>query len=109
MDRRLVIGIVSFSAFFFVLGMYLMSYGAEPKEVTISGDLVCGHCTLHALESCGVALKGEHENYFLVKNDESDKVFDKRHNGLKATVTGTVEEKDGKKWITASKIELEEK
>ena len=109
MDRRLVIGIVSFSTLLFVLGMYLMSYGAENKEVTISGELVCGHCNLHAVDHCAAAIRAAEGNYLLVKNPESQKIFDQRLKGVKVQVTGTVEEKDGQKWITASKIVVEEK
>jgi hypothetical protein len=112
MNRSYAIGIGV--AIVVILGVVLFLnrnrvFGDEAKQVTISGDLVCAHCRLHASPTCGVALKASEGNYFLVKNEESDKVFDKRDKGLKVNVTGTVEEKDGKKWITASKIELEEK
>ena len=106
MARRLV-GVTTVVGLLLVFGLY-MAYGQEKKEVTVSGEVVCGHCTLHAADACCVAIKGADGNYLLVKNDESDKFFDKRDKGVKIKVTGTVEEKDGKKWITASKIELEE-
>ena len=108
MDRKVWGGILSFATFLYVMGIYL-AFGAEQKEVTISGELVCGHCTLHAVDQCTAAIKAADGNYLLVKNPESKKIFDKRLKGLKAEVTGTVEEKDGQKWITASKIVLEEK
>jgi hypothetical protein len=108
MNRRLVVGIVSFAALLYVCGIYLV-WGAENKEVTISGELVCGHCTLHAVDACAGAVKTADGDYLFVKNPESDKVFDQRLKGLKVEVTGTVEEKDGQKWLTVTKIVLEEK
>ena len=106
MDRRLT-GLTTVVGLLLVFGLY-MAYGQEKKEVTVSGEVVCGHCTLHAVDACTAAIKTADGNYLLAKNDESDKIFDKRDKGVKVKVTGTVEEKDGKKWITASKIEVEE-
>jgi hypothetical protein len=40
-----------------------------------------------------------------VKNDAAEKAGHQCSKEAKATVTGAVSEKDGKKWITASKIE----
>jgi hypothetical protein len=107
MDRRYLIGVLTLASLLFVFGLYL-AYGQQKKEATISGDIVCGHCTLKAVDQCTVSIEAADGNYFLVRNSESDKIFGKRNKGLKAKVTGTVEEKDSKRWITASKIELVE-
>jgi hypothetical protein len=82
------------------------------KEVTLKGTLVCTKCTLHETDSCANALKvkdGDKETiYYLTPNDVSKGDHKEVCHGPKegVTVTGTVEEKDGKKWLTATKIDL---
>ena len=105
MSKRFGVGLLMVVGLLLVCGSYL-TYGQDKNEVTVTGDVVCGHCTLKMVDQCTVALKADDGNYLLVKNDESDKIFDKRDKGVKAKVTGTVEEKDGKKWITATKVEV---
>ena len=107
MSKRYGVGLLTVVGLVLVCGSYL-AYGQEKKEVTVTGDVVCGHCTLKAVDQCTVAIKGGDGNYLLVKNDESDKFFDQRDKGVKVKVTGTVEEKDGIKWITATKVEVVE-
>jgi len=85
---------------------------AEAKEVTITGSMVCGKCTLHETKSCQnvvqVQQDGKTVNYYLAENDLSKA----NHKAIcggdaeKVTVTGTVTEKDGKEMLTASKIEV---
>jgi len=81
------------------------------KEVTITGNMVCGKCTLHETTSCQnvvqVTQDGKTVNYYLVQNDTSKGAHAAVCHGdtEKVTVTGTVEEKDGKEVLTPSKIE----
>jgi hypothetical protein len=72
---------------------------------------VCGKCALHETKVCQNVLQiqkdGKTTNYYLVQNDIS-KTFHKdicETSGEKVTVTGTVSGKDGKRVMTASKIE----
>jgi hypothetical protein len=85
----------------------------EAKEVTLKGKLVCGKCTLKEEDECTNVLVvekgGKKTNYILKDEGKSEKY----HKGIckpgsekRATVTGTVEEKDGKKYITVKKIDL---
>jgi Family of unknown function (DUF6370) len=80
------------------------------KEVTITGNMVCGKCTLHLTDSCQnvvqVTQDGKTVNYFLTQNDVSKDAHGAvcHSDGEKVTVTGTVEEKDGKEIMTPSKI-----
>jgi hypothetical protein len=84
----------------------------EGNEVTMTGTMVCGKCKLHELSECQNVLQvsdpsGNTVNYYLAQNEVS-KDFHKNicmNDGEKATVTGTVKEKDGKELLTASKIE----
>lgn len=85
----------------------------DAKEVTLKGTLVCGKCTLKETDKCTNVLqvkKGDKtENYYI--EDKGNKAD--YHKGIcpagskkDATVTGTVTEKDGKKWLKASKVEV---
>ena len=81
-------------------------------EVTITGNMVCGKCTLHETAICQnvvqVTADGKTVNYYLKENDISKA----EHGAIckggseKVTVTGQVKEKDGKKLMTATKIEV---
>lgn len=85
----------------------------DSKEVTLKGTLVCGKCTLKETDKCTNVLQvkgkdGKTVNYYIKDNGNKAKY----HKGVcppdskkEATVTGTVSEKDGKKWITAKKVE----
>jgi hypothetical protein len=81
------------------------------KETTITGNMVCGKCTLHETKSCQnvvqVMQDGKTVNYYLLQNDVSKDAHGAVCHGdaEKVTVTGTVEEKDGKEMMTPTKIE----
>ncbi len=82
------------------------------KQVTLEGKLVCGKCTLGETKACSNVLKvtknGKTVNYYL--NDKGAK--ESYHKPIcppkseaEVAVTGTVTEKEGKKWITPTKVE----
>jgi hypothetical protein len=84
---------------------------AADKEVTISGEGKCGKCALKQADQCQNVIQtqedGKTVTYWLAQN-ETSKGF---HENLckesqKVTATGTVSEENGKKMLTASKIEL---
>ena len=81
-------------------------------EVTLSGEMVCGKCTLHETTKCQNVLKvtdaGKETKYYLAQND----VAKTNHEHVcsapeKATVTGVVSDEGGKKTLTASAIKFE--
>jgi hypothetical protein len=84
---------------------------AASKEVTITGEGMCAKCALHETEKCQTVIQtqedGKTVTYYLAQNKVSkefhENVCKESH---KVTATGTVKEKDGKKVLTASKIEL---
>ena len=86
-------------------------FAADAKEITITGSMVCGKCTLHETKACQnvvqVTKDGTTVNYYLIQNDTSKAAHEAVCHGdaEKVTVTGTVEEKDGKEVLTPSKIE----
>ena len=80
------------------------------EETTLKGTLLCAKCKLKKSEKCQDALvvtddKGVSTEYWVVKNEAAEKAGHQCTTEVKATVTGEVSEKDGKKWIAASKIE----
>lgn len=85
--------------------------GAYAADETLSGTVVCAKCSLKKADAkeCQdvlVVKNGETSTeYYIAKNPVSEK-FGHVCSGKKpATVTGAVSEKDGKKWITATKME----
>jgi hypothetical protein len=86
---------------------------AEEKEQTLKGSLVCGKCTLKICDKCTNVLQVKDGtktlDYFL--DDEGAKApyhkdicpKDKRKD---ATVVGVVSEKEGKKFVKPSKVDL---
>jgi len=94
-----------------IAGLASRALAEEAKDTTITGNMVCGKCKLHETSSCQNVIQvekgGKTVNYYLAKNDVSDAQHDEvcKNDGKKMTATGTVEEKDGKKVLTATKLE----
>lgn len=102
--------LLTFIAGFLAIALTSCSTFHKSSEVTMTGMMVCGKCKLHITKECQNVLQvqqdGQTVNYFLVMNQVSK---DFHHNicmtdGEKATVTGTVEEKDGQEILTPTKI-----
>ncbi len=105
MKSRTVIAI----ALVAVLGLATAAFAAE---MTLSGKIACAKCTLKKADAkaCQDVLvvageKGATTEYYIVKNDVEGKFGHVCSGEKDATVTGTVTEKDGKKWLTPSKME----
>jgi hypothetical protein len=84
---------------------------AEDASTTLKGTMTCAKCGLHESDKCQSVLQvkdGDSTvNYYIADNDTSKGTHkkvctDKVEN---VSITGTVSEKDGKKWITPTKIE----
>lgn len=85
---------------------------AVAAEVTHSGVLVCAKCMLKKADAheCQdvlivTAANGDKTEYYVTKNEVAEKAGEACTLEVKARVTGEISEKDGKKWITPSKIE----
>jgi Rieske Fe-S protein len=79
-------------------------------ETTLKGTLSCAKCALKKADKCQDVLtvtddKGVATEYWIAKNEAAEKAGHQCKAEAQATVTGEVSEKDGKKWIAASKIE----
>jgi hypothetical protein len=89
----------------------LVGSAGAGDEKTMSGKVVCAKCTLKKADAkeCQDVLVvtegGKTAEYYVEKNDVA-KAFGHVCSGEKqATVTGKVMEKDGKKWISATRME----
>lgn len=86
------------------------------EEKTLSGNVMCAKCTLKKADAkeCQDVLvvkddKGATSEYYIVKNAVAEQFGHVCQGEQAATVTGTIAEKDGKKWIEASKMEKPKK
>ncbi len=83
-------------------------FAADVK--TITGEGKCGKCALKETKTCQnvveVTENGKTVKYYLAKNAVADAYHGTVCKAtVKTTVTGDVEEKDGKHVITATKVE----
>jgi hypothetical protein len=83
----------------------------EDRPTTLTGTLVCGKCTLKETEDCSNVLQvkedGKTVNYYLKDKGKGEKY----HRDVcppgkmkEVTVSGTVMEEDGKKWIVNPQV-----
>ena len=93
------------------LGALAVAAPAWAADDTLKGDMVCAKCFLKkpdAKECQDVLLvtntTGEPTEYYVTKNDVAKESGEACTTKIPATITGTVSEKDGRKWITATKI-----
>ena len=89
---------------------------AVAADETLSGSVMCAKCTLKKADAkeCQDVLvvkdaKGTKGEYYIAKNAVAEKFGHVCTGETPATVTGSISDKDGKKWITATKMEKVEK
>jgi hypothetical protein len=101
-------------AFVAVAALASFAFAEErTKIVKVEGKLACAHCTLKMADAteCQDVLvvkgkEGAEPTYYYIVHNEVAKEFGHTCKGEKAViVTGTLEEKDGKTWLAATKIE----
>ncbi len=108
MTRRIVLSGVMCA----LIGLLTAGAGAEAaKEVTLKGTMTCAKCGLDQAKKCQNALivteDGKETTYLLSQNKVSKDYHKNVCSGEKenVTVTGVVSQAEGKKILTASKIE----
>ena len=83
---------------------------AADKEVTLTGKVMCAKCELKQAKKCQTVIQVQEAGktvtyWFLDKGNKEDYHEEVCGGGRsEGTVTGTVSEKDGKKWITPRKV-----
>lgn len=87
----------------------------EKKDVTLKGTLLCAKCTLGQTAECTTAIQVK-EGDKLVTYLLDDKGAAEEHHApicggdkKEGTVIGTVQDRDGKKWIKPTKVEYAKK
>lgn len=106
MRRRVVItGFVLMLAF-----VWSPAFAAE--EVTLKGTIMCAKCSLKKADAKGcqdvLVTEGDggaKTEYYVAANEVSKKFGHSCTSDVTATITGTVTEQDGRKWIAPSKME----
>jgi len=87
--------------------------GEGTKIVKVEGKLSCASCSLKMADASGcqdvLVVSGkegaEPTYYYLVKNDVAKEFGHSCKDEKAVVVTGTLEEKDGKTWLAAVKME----
>jgi Family of unknown function (DUF6370) len=96
-----------------VVGLMAAAYAAD--ETTVTGSVMCAKCSLKKADASKcqdvlVVKDGDNTTeYYVEKNAVAEKFGHVCKDQKAATVTGTVTEKDGKKWIAPSKMEATSK
>jgi hypothetical protein len=93
-----------------VLALVLVASAPAGDEVTLTGSLVCAKCSLKKADAkvCQnvlIVTGDKAGEYYLAKTAAADKYGDVCTGKKSVKVTGALSDKDGKKWIAASKIE----
>jgi hypothetical protein len=98
-----ILAAVAATAFLVSLASSVMA-----EEQTIKGEAVCTKCELKETAKCGTAIRVGTTIYY-AKNNKVAKDFHKNvcQAPVKVVATGDVTEKDGKKTIVLTKIELQ--
>jgi hypothetical protein len=92
-----------------VLGFLALAQADDKdKEKTLKGTITCAKCDLKMAAKCHTVIKVKDDVYWF--DDASHK---KNHKEIctspkEGSVTGTVSEKDGKKWVKVSKVEFKD-
>jgi hypothetical protein len=100
-----------------IMGLFLYAVAApafaDDKEVTVTGEGKCAKCILKEGDKCQTVIEtkesGKTVKYYVADNEVGKKFNDKDEvceQAKKVTATGTVKEVDGKKVLTASKIQV---
>ncbi len=84
---------------------------ADDASVTLKGTMTCAKCGLKMADKCQSVLQVKDGDtttlYYIADSDASKGSHEKVCTAAvdNVTITGTVADKDGKKWITPTKIE----
>jgi hypothetical protein len=89
----------------------LVAGASAGDETTLTGTVMCAKCALKKPDASTcqnvlvVETGGQNTEYYIEKNAVAEKFGHACQSVKPAVVTGTVSEKDGKKWIAPSRME----
>jgi hypothetical protein len=92
-----------------VLGFLALAQADDKdKEKTLKGTITCAKCDLKLAKGCHTVVKVKDVVYWFDKESTGYKQTHKEicTSAKEGTVTGVVSEKDGKKWVKASKVDF---
>ncbi len=95
------------TAIMFAAAMAFTVVSANAEEKTYEGEMMCEKCKLKQADACADALKVGDVVYHLEEDGKRKTSAHQCSGTAPAKVTGTVEDRDGKKFIVVSKIEKE--
>jgi hypothetical protein len=75
-------------------------------EITLVGNLGCGHCNYEKGTACAAAIQTEDGTVYLLDVDSSSELFTKRFGGAEVKVVGVVSEKDGERHVAVTSFEI---
>lgn len=93
----------------------LQAADEKEKKVTLKGNIMCAKCALKLEKKCTNVIQVKENNkevtYYFKDKGTDEEYHEEVCGGDKkeGTVTGTVSEKDGKKFITPTKVEYAKK
>jgi Family of unknown function (DUF6370) len=88
-----------------VLGFLALAQAEDKKEESLTGTITCGKCDLKLVAKCNTVVKVKDTVYWFDKESNKKYHKDTCTEAKEGTVTGTVADKDGKKWVHATKVE----
>ena len=93
------------------LAGFAFAGGDHGKSVTVTGKVICAKCTLgeEGLKECQNVIVAEKDGktvqYYLAKNSVAEDFGHVCKGEKQVVATGTIAEKDGHTWMTATKLE----
>lgn len=87
------------------LAVGLAAPGVADETTTVTGKVTCGKCLLKKADGCQNVLVAEGKEYWLAKSEAASKFGHVCKGEKLAKATGTVSEKDGQMWLTATSME----
>ena len=88
-----------------------LTVAAQNKATTLTGTITCAKCDLKIAKDCATVIvvneNGKDTTYYLDSKSSKAKHDEVCQTPKQGSVTGIVSEKDGKKIITATKVEFQ--
>lgn len=89
-----------------ILGFFALAQADDKKkEETLKGTITCAKCDLKLAKKCNTVIKVQDTVYWFDAASNKKYHKDTCREAKEGSVTGTVSEKDGKKWVHATKVE----